>query len=42
MKHQDIKFKTRKTQEMKTKEQDNGEIEKEQNRTNLEDLPDYI
>ena len=42
MKHQDIKFKTRKTQEMETKEQDNGEIEKEQNRTNLENLPDYI
>jgi len=42
MKHQDIKFKTRKTQTMETKKQDNGKIGKEQDRTNPEDLPEYI
>jgi len=42
MKHQDIEFKTRRTQAMETKEQDNGEIGKEPNITNPEDLPDYI
>jgi len=45
MKHEDIKFKTRQTKAMETtenKEQDNGEIRKKQDRTNLEDLPDYI
>jgi len=42
MKHQDIEFKTRRTQIMETKEQDNGEIEKEQNKTNPEDLLEYI
>jgi len=45
MKHEDIRFKTRKTKAMKTietKKQDNGEISKEQNTTNPEDLPEYI
>ena len=45
MKHENIRFKTRRTKAMKTtetKEQDNGEIGKEQDRTNPEDLPEYI
>ena len=42
MKHQDIEFKIRKTQATENKEQDNGEIGKESNVTNPEDLPDYI
>ena len=42
MKHQDIKFKTRRTQVIKITAQDNGEIGKELNKTNLEDLPGYI
>ena len=45
MKHEDIKFKTRRTkaiETMETKEQDNSEISKEQNRTNPKDLPEYI
>ena len=45
MKHKDIQFKTRQTkaiETMETKEQDNGEIGKEPDRTNPEDLPDYI
>jgi len=45
MKHKDIRFKTRRTKAMKTtetKEQDNGEIGKEPDRTNPEDLPEYI
>ena len=42
MKHQDIKFKTRKTQAIETTTQDNGEISKELDKINLEDLPDYI
>jgi len=42
MKHQDIEFKTRRTQATENKKQDNGEIGKEPNATNLEDLPDYI
>jgi len=42
MKHQDIEFKTRRTQAMETTTQDNGEIGKEPNKTNPEDLPDYI
>jgi len=42
MKHQDIKFKTRRTQAMETIEQNNGEIGKELDKTNLEDLPEYI
>ena len=42
MKYQDIEFKTRRTQAMENKEQDNSEIEKESDATNPEDLPDYI
>jgi len=45
MKHKDIRFKTQRTKTMETietKEQDNGEIDKELNRTNPEDLPEYI
>ena len=42
MKHQDIKFKTRRTQATKTIEQDNGEIGKKPDKTNPEDLPEYI
>ena len=45
MKHEDIWFKTRRTKTMEntdTKEQNNGEIGKEQDKTNTEDLPDYI
>ena len=42
MKHQDIKFKTRRTQVMETTEKDNSEIGKELDKTNLEDLPEYI
>ena len=42
MKHQDIEFKTRRIQATENKEQDNGEIGKESDAINLEDLPDYI
>ena len=42
MKHQDTEFKTRRTQTMETMAQDNGKIGKELDKTNLEDLPDYI
>ena len=42
MKHQDIEFKTRRIQATENKEQDNGEIGKESDVINLEDLPDYI
>jgi len=42
MKHEDIRFKTRKTKAMDTMEQDNSEIGKELDKTNSEDLPDYI
>ena len=45
MKHEDIQFKTRRTKEMETKDtttQDNGEIGKEPDKTNPEDLPEYI
>jgi len=42
MKHQDIEFKTRRTQATETTTQDNGEIGKEPNKMNPEDLPDYI
>ena len=41
MKHQDGRFKTR-TQAMEMMTQDNGEIEKKPDKTNLEDLPEYI
>jgi len=45
MKHEDIQFKFRRTKAMETmdnKEQNNGEIGKKQDKTNLEDLPEYI
>ena len=45
MKHEDIRFKTKRTkatETTETKEQDNGKIGKEQDRTNPEDLPEYI
>ena len=42
MKHQNIEFKTRRTQTMEIMAQDNGEIRKEPDKTNLEDLPEYI
>ena len=42
MKHEDIRFKTRRTKTMDTTEQDNGEIGKEPDKTNPEDLPEYI
>ena len=42
MKYKDIRFKTRRTKAMETIEQDNGEISKEPDRTNPEDLPEYI
>ena len=43
--HKDIQFNSRQTKKIETKnnqEQDNGEIGKELDRTNLEDLPGYI
>jgi len=45
MKHENIWFKTRRTKEMKTKDtttQDNREIGKEPDKTNPEDLLEYI
>jgi len=42
MKHEDIRFKTRRTKATDTIEQDNIEIGKELDKTNPEDLPDYI
>jgi len=42
MKHKDIRFKTRRTKAMNTTEQNNGEIGKDPDKTNLEDLPEYI
>jgi len=42
MKHQDIEFKTRRTQVTETKEQDNNEIRKELDKMNPEDLLEYI
>ena len=42
MKHQDIEFKTRRIQAIETTEQDNGGIGKELDKTNPEDLPEYI
>ena len=42
MKYQDIEFKTRRTQAMEIKEQDNSEIGKELDKTNPENLPEYI
>jgi len=37
---QDIRFKTRRTKIMETTTQDNGEIRKEPDKTNLEDVVD--
>ena len=42
MKHQDIRFKMRRTQATKTMTQDNSKIGKELDKTNPEDLPEYI
>ena len=42
MKHQDIRFKTRRIQAMEQMTQNNGEIGKKPNKMNLEDLPNYI
>ena len=42
MKHEDIRFNTRRQIAMDKTEQDNGEIGKEPNKTNPVDLPDYI
>ena len=45
MKYKDIRFKTRRTKATEiteTKEHNNGEISKEQDRINPEDLPEYI
>jgi len=42
MKHEDIRFKTRRTKAMEITEQDNGEIGKEPDNMNPEDLLDYI
>ena len=42
MKHEDIRFNTRRTKTMDTTEQDNREIGKEPDKTNPEDLPEYI
>ena len=42
MKHEDIRFKTRRTKAMENMEQDNREIGKEPDKTNPEDLPEYI
>jgi len=42
MKYQDVRFKTKRTQVMETTIQDKEEIGKEPDKTNLEDLPEYI
>ena len=42
MKHKDIRFKTRRTKAMEITEQNNGEIGKEPDNMNPEDLLDYI
>jgi len=42
IKHKDIRFKTRRTKAMDNMEQNNGKIGKEPDKTNPEDLPDYI
>jgi len=42
IKHEDIWFNTRRQMATDKMEQDNGEISKESNKTNPEDLPDYI
>ena len=42
IKHKDIRSKTRRTNATDNMEQNNGKIGKELDKTNLEDLPDYI
>ena len=42
IKHQDIEFKTKRTQTTETMAQDNGKIRKESDKTNPEDLLKYI
>jgi len=42
MRHKDIRFKTRRTRAMETTEQDNGKIGKKPDKTNPEDLLEYI
>ena len=42
IKHEDIRFKIGRTKATDNIEQDNGKISKELDRTNPEDLPDYI
>ena len=42
IKHEDIRFKTRRTKAIEIMEQNNQEIGKELDNINLEDLPDYI
>jgi len=42
IKHQDIKFKTKRIQAIENKKQNSREIGKEPDTTNLENLPDYI
>ena len=42
MKHEDIRFKTRRTKTMKIREQDNGEIGKKLDNMNSGDLLDSI
>ena len=42
MTHKDIRFNSRRTKDMETTEQDNGKIGKEPDKTNPEDLPEYI
>ena len=42
MKYKDIRFKTRRTKATETMEQDNREISKKPDRTNSEDLSEYI
>ena len=42
MKYKNIRFKTRRTKATDIIEQNNGEIGKELDKTNPEDLPDYI
>jgi len=42
IKHKNIRFKTRRTQAMETTIQNNSEIGKELDKTNPEDLPEYI
>ena len=42
MKHEDIRFNTRRTKTINTMEQDNRKISKEPDKINPEDLPEYI